>query len=141
MFELHPTLAKDTVLVSRMAACQMLLMNDSTYPWLILVPEVAGLKDLDDVPAHLAAQVWTDMALASRLLRTLFQPDKINVAALGNVVPQLHIHVIARFQKDPVWPQPVWGKLPVVPYERSSLEERLGRLQNQLHSLQNGLPL
>ncbi|MBF0438461.1 MAG: HIT family protein [Magnetococcales bacterium] len=121
-FALHPALARDALFIDKWSVCQLLLMNDSRYPWLILVPERVGLRDLDDLTIEESRGVWDDMALASRLLRTLYQPDKINVAALGNMVPQLHIHVIARFRGDDAWPHPVWGQHPSRPYAETDLQ-------------------
>lgn len=127
-FTLHPQLAADTAEVTRLGLCRVLLMNDATYPWLILVPEVDGLRDLHDLPAGEDARAMDEVRRASRALRSLFDTDKINVAALGNQVPQLHIHVIARRTGDPAWPKPVWGAVPAKPYgddERARLIERL----------------
>ncbi|MBF0462487.1 MAG: HIT family protein [Magnetococcales bacterium] len=126
--DLHPQLARDCLWLGRLAACQVLLMNDSRYPWLILVPNQEGLADFDLLPEALVPMVWDDIRQASQALRTLFQPDKLNVAALGNVVPQLHIHVIARFQQDAAWPRPVWGCHPPLPYAERALREQTARL-------------
>lgn len=127
-FHLHPQLETDTAEVARLALCRVLLMDDATYPWLILVPEIAGLRDFHDVPAERDPDLAGDIRRASRALATLHAPDKINVAALGNQVPQLHVHVIARFVSDPAWPKPVWGAAPRVPYddkERATTIQRL----------------
>ena len=128
-FELHPQLAADTIEVELWPCCRVLLMNDATYPWLILVPQRPGLRELHDLSAGDMAQVTGEIVRASRVMERLFQPVKINVAALGNQVPQLHIHVIARFDGDPAWPKPVWGVAPSVPYEAGALAERLAALR------------
>jgi diadenosine tetraphosphate (Ap4A) HIT family hydrolase len=131
-FVLHPRLAADTVEVARGACCRVLLMNDAGYPWLILVPQRPGLRDFDDLAgADLAAAVAA-IGAASRVLRALYDPVKINVAALGNAVPQLHIHVIARRADDPAWPKPVWGVVPAVPYAAAALAGRLAELRAAL---------
>ncbi len=128
-FELHPQLAADTVEVARWNCCCVLLMNDAAYPWLILVPQRPGLRDFHDLaPADLEVAT-AEIVRASKALEQLFQPIKINVAALGNMVPQLHIHVIARFEDDPAWPKPVWGVAPAESYGAEALGERLAALR------------
>lgn len=107
-------------------------MNDSRYPWLILVPEHPGLRDLHDLRNDDQVTAMTEIDLASRALQHLHSPDKINVAALGNMVPQLHIHVIARFTHDPAWPAPVWGIGDAIPYEAGALEPILTGLRERL---------
>ena len=116
MFELHPQLAKDCLPLGRLTLCRVLLMNDATYPWFILVPERDGVRELFELDADDRLALWDESALLSRALVQAFAPDKLNVAALGNQVPQLHVHHIARYRHDPAWPAPVWGKLPPKPY-------------------------
>lgn len=128
-FELHPKLAADTIEVDRWDCCQVLLMNDATYPWLILVPQRAGLRDLHNLSPEDLRVATGEIIRASEALEALFEPVKLNVAALGNQVPQLHIHVIARFEDDAAWPKPVWGVAPGVPYEADALAERLEALR------------
>ena len=130
MFRLHERLAADTVDVLRWPLSRVLLMNDRTYPWLILVPERPGLKDLHDLAPTDHVQVMAEINRASRALQHLCRPDKINVAALGNMVPQLHIHVIARFTSDPAWPRPVWGVQPAEPYNEAEKKATLARLKD-----------
>lgn len=127
-FVLHPTLVKDTVEVARLPLCRVLLMNDRRFPWLILVPEREAVREIHELPPGDRAVLIEEIAHAGELLARLFQPDKVNVGALGNVVPQLHIHVIARFAADPAWPGPVWGSGAAVPYAEDELEERRERL-------------
>lgn len=128
-FVLDPTLAGDTVPLEEWALCRVLLINDARYPWLILVPARAGLRDFHDLaPADLALAT-TEISRASKALQTVFAPVKINVAALGNMVPQLHIHVIARFEGDDAWPKPVWGVHPAEPYDEAALAARIGDLR------------
>lgn len=129
MFELHPQLAADTVPVAEWPLCQVLLINDATYPWLVLVPARPDLRDLDDLPQADLALATGEIVKASRALKTLYNPAKINVAALGNMVPQLHIHVIARFEEDAAWPKPVWGVAPAQPYGPDALRARLSELR------------
>lgn len=132
MFTLHPRLAADTVPVVEWPLCRVLLMNDANYPWLILVPEVPGAVDLHDLDTGQGQELMREIRQASRALGKLAGAYKINVAALGNVVPQLHVHVIARFEEDPAWPRPVWGAVPPRPYEDADLDAMLARLRDVL---------
>lgn len=122
MFQLHPTLAGDTAALVRWRLCEVRLMRDATYPWLVLVPARSGLRDFHDVVAGERGLLMDEIARAAAALQTVVRPDKINVAALGNVVEQLHIHVIARFRSDPAWPNPVWGAVPRRDYPAEALE-------------------
>ena len=123
MFTLDPHLAADTVALARWPLCRVLLMNDANYPWLILVPERPGLRDLDELAGADRVAVMDEIARACSALRTMVKPHKLNVASLGNAVPQLHIHVIARFPNDPAWPKPVWGVIPAKPYTDSEQDD------------------
>lgn len=129
MFVLHERLAADTAVVCDWPLSAVLLANDATYPWLILVPRREGLRDFHDVAAADRPALMDEIDRASRALQALHAPDKINVAALGNMVPQLHVHVIARTTTDPAWPGPVWGAAPPVPYDPAALDEVLARLR------------
>lgn len=123
-FELHPQLAADSHPLAHLSLCDLRLMDDSNYPWLVLVPRLAEAReliDLDNTQRHLLTD---DIDRASRLLVDCFRPFKLNVAALGNLVPQLHVHVIARFEHDPAWPAPVWGRVAARPYSPEALVER-----------------
>lgn len=128
-FALHPTLARDTVEVARLPLCRVLLMKDRRFPWLILVPERDSMRDIDELSPADRALLIEEIATASGALRQLFQPDKLNVGALGNIVPQLHVHVIARFGTDAAWPGPVWGSGAAEPYAESDLEETRAHLR------------
>jgi diadenosine tetraphosphate (Ap4A) HIT family hydrolase len=130
---LHPRLQEDGIYLGCLAVCQIMLMNDSRYPWLILVPNQEGLSEWDQLSSALIPGVHADICRASQVLRDLFKPDKLNVAALGNVVPQLHIHVVARFRGDAVWPKPVWGALPALPYAAAAGEALAERLRRAFH--------
>jgi diadenosine tetraphosphate (Ap4A) HIT family hydrolase len=131
-FSLHPTLARDTVEVARLGLCRVLLMQDRRFPWLILVPEREDVREIYELPPADRAALIEEIAQASEALTRLFQPDKLNVGALGNVVPQLHVHVIARFAGDPAWPGPVWGSGAALPYPESELAEIRDRLAAEL---------
>ena len=127
-FQLDPRLAADSIALARWALCQVRLMNDANYPWLVLVPEQPDLRDLHDLaPDHLPAMM-DEIVRASRALQAVFRPEKLNVAAIGNIVPQLHVHVVARFATDPAWPKPVWGAVPPRAYEPHALDMRMKAL-------------
>ncbi|MBF0247299.1 MAG: HIT domain-containing protein [Alphaproteobacteria bacterium] len=132
MFALHPILEKDTVEITRLPLCRVLLMRDKTYPWVILVPEREGLRDLDDLKPRDMIQATAEIDHVSKAMKTLYAPDKMNVAALGNVVEQLHIHVIARFKTDPAWPAPVWGKFPAEDYGDAARDAAVKALKTAL---------
>ncbi|QQD17583.1 HIT domain-containing protein [Spongiibacter nanhainus] len=121
MFELHSALERDCQRVGQLPLCDVLLMDERHYPWLILVPRVAGAKELIDLSASDERQFWQESRWASEVLQAIHQPDKLNVAALGNMVPQLHIHHIARFTTDAAWPKPVWGAVPAKAYDAGVL--------------------
>ncbi|HEX6979862.1 MAG TPA: HIT domain-containing protein [Alphaproteobacteria bacterium] len=133
MFELDPRLAADTVELVRWPLCRVLLMNDANYPWLILVPAKPDLRDIDQLGESDRQVLIDEIARASGILRKIANPYKLNVAALGNQVAQLHVHVIARFTTDPAWPRPVWGVVPARRYDDAALatfKERFTALAN-----------
>jgi diadenosine tetraphosphate (Ap4A) HIT family hydrolase len=127
-FALHPTLARDTVEVTRLPLCRVLLMNDRRFPWLILVPEREGAREIHELSPADRAVLIEEIALASEALARAFRPDKLNVGALGNIVPQLHVHVVARTAGDPAWPGPVWGSGVAEPYAEGEIAEVRARL-------------
>ncbi len=127
-FALHPQLAADTHEVGRLDLCRVLLAKDSSFPWLILVPERAGVREIHELLETDRAALLSEIARATAALGALFAPDKLNVAALGNAVPQLHVHVVARYRTDRAWPRPIWGTGPAVPYEAERLASVLARL-------------
>ncbi len=131
-FTLHETLAADTVEAARWPLCRVLLAKDSRYPWLILVPARAGMTEIHRLDADDQAQLMTEITRASRALESLHSPDKINVAALGNMVPQLHIHIVARFRTDAAWPGPIWGAHPAIPYDAAALNATLAAIRQTL---------
>lgn len=131
-FTLHPTLAQDTVEVARLPLCRVLLMKDRRFPWLILVPVRESVREIHELTAADRAQLMEEIARAGEALSRLLQPDKVNVGALGNVVPQLHVHVVARFAADAAWPGPVWGSGAAVPYPDGDLADLRGRLASAL---------
>ena len=132
---LHSQLAADTLSVGDFPLSRLLLMNESRYPWCILVPRVAGVKELHRLDDGDQLQLLRESTALARAMDAAFAPHKMNVAALGNVVPQLHVHHIARFRGDPAWPAPVWGKFPPQAYEPSAATERIETLRRRLPGL------
>ena len=131
-FTLHPKLAADCEQLVDLPLCTALLMRDHRFPWLILVPRLEDLRDLHDLPSEHATALFQEIGAASRALQTAFAAEKINVAALGNQVPQLHIHVIARYMSDIAWPGPVWNAGAVTDVDSTVVEERAGALREVL---------
>lgn len=129
--DLHPQLAADTFHVSELDLCLVLLMNNACYPWVILVPRQAGLREITDLTQEDQHLLMDEIAHVASRLQTLTGADKMNIAALGNMVPQLHIHVIARFKEDTAWPAPVWGKNGE-PYTPERAAAMISALQNAL---------
>ena len=138
MFELHPQLARDCVSLSRLKLCEVLLMNDATYPWIILVPERPGVSELYQLTPADRHQLMEESAFVAQAMAQAFTADKMNVAALGNVVPQLHIHHIARHKNDPAWPGPVWGKTAAVPYTEAELLRTVALLEQAFDNVLQG---
>ena len=118
---LHPQLAQDTVMVGDLPLSRLLLSNDANYPWLLLVPRRPGASEIIDLGTEDQAQLMIEIARASRALKAVTDCDKLNVAAIGNMVPQLHVHVIARRRGDPAWPKPVWGAVPPRDHDPTAL--------------------
>jgi diadenosine tetraphosphate (Ap4A) HIT family hydrolase len=131
-FELDARLAADTYGLGRLALSRVLLMNDARFPWLILVPERAGMAELIELSATDRAALLGEIVAASEALKHLYSPDKLNVAALGNMVRQLHAHVIARFHSDAAWPKPVWGVGTAEPYPPHAAGALIDRLRASL---------
>lgn len=115
-FKLHAQLAKDCFELADFPLCKLLLCNDCSYPWFILVPKVADISDIYQLDWSQQQQLLNESSLLSELLMQVFKGDKMNVAALGNVVNQLHLHHVVRYKTDSTWPKPIWGQQPLVPY-------------------------
>jgi diadenosine tetraphosphate (Ap4A) HIT family hydrolase len=129
-FELHPQLAKDCAVVGDLPLDRVLLMDDASYPWLILVPRRAGLRELYELSEADLARFWRESAGVGRALMAHSGGDKLNVAALGNQVPQLHVHHIVRRTTDAAWPKPVWGAVPAHPYDENARRAVLAALRS-----------
>lgn len=133
-WHLHPQLADDTHPLATFTLCELRLMDDANYPWLVLVPRVEDAVELVDLNAAQRHELTDEIDRVSHALRAVFRPHKLNIAALGNLVPQLHVHVIARYEDDPAWPRPVWGTAAARPYTAEALIERIARLSEALRA-------
>lgn len=131
-FTLDPRLAASTVRLVRWKLSDVLLSTDATYPWLLLVPRRAGVVELTDLSWADALTLTSETRRAAQALTAQFAPHKINVAAIGNQVAQLHVHVVARFREDPAWPGPIWGAVPRRAYDPADLAARSKALAARL---------
>ena len=131
-FSLHERLRADTIELTRWPLSIVLLMNVRHWPWLVLVPRRPEIREIHELQETDQRALTAEIVRASRTLTGLVQPHKINIAALGNVVPQLHVHVIARFTDDPAWPKAVWGTVPPEPYAPVELQQRVASFQRAL---------
>ena len=127
-FVLHPQLANDCFEMADFPLCKLLLCNDSAYPWFILVPKVDDITDIYQLDWQQQQQLLNESSLLSELLMQVFDGDKMNVAALGNVVEQLHVHHVVRYKTDVSWPKPIWGQQATTPYS----DDELARLKEKI---------
>lgn len=131
-FELHAQLQADTHVLGDGPLCRLLRMDDANFPWFVLVPRVTGVSEIHELTRDDRAQLWAESDTLSRWLMAEYQPAKLNIAALGNKVPQLHVHHVARFKRDACWPTPIWGQCQPVALDAARLadvRERLTRLK------------
>lgn len=131
-FQLHPQLAKDCFVITDLELCRVLLMNDSNYPWCILVPMREGKKDLYELSDAEQNLFIKESSRLSAVMISLFKGKKMNIAALGNMVPQLHIHHIVRNEGDACWPKPVWGQVPALLYKEEAAQSLMDKLRAAL---------
>jgi diadenosine tetraphosphate (Ap4A) HIT family hydrolase len=131
-FVLDPRLKADTQYVTALPLCDVLLMNDARYAWLILVPRQAGCAEILDLPEAGRTRLWQEINLVAAALRAAVPCDKLNIGALGNIVRQLHVHVVARTEGDAAWPGPVWGHGTATPYADIALQSIMQRLRQAL---------
>ncbi|MGB0721173.1 MAG: HIT domain-containing protein [Gammaproteobacteria bacterium] len=131
-FRLHPRLAADCAVVGEGPLSRFLLLDDRRYPWLILVPRIDGVTGLHELDVPARGTLMDECCRAARALESLYAPDRVNVGALGNLVPQLHLHVIARHEGDPAWPGPVWGHSDPESYAPADRAKRLAALRDAL---------
>ena len=132
MWSLHPQLERDTRLLGDLPLSRVLVIDDANYPWLLLVPRRPDLVELIDLDEVERAQLMTEIAMVARALKEVTQCDKLNIAALGNVVPQLHVHLIARRKGDAAWPKPVWGVAPALAHDKQELADFLDALKSKI---------
>ncbi len=128
---LHPQLQEDCFYLGKFELCQLLLLNDSQYPWCLLVPDRANIKEIYELSDDEQRQLIHESSQLAAGMMAIYKGDKMNIAALGNVVPQLHIHHIVRFRTDPAWPAPVWGKSSPQAYSEVAVQTTLQLLRKQ----------
>lgn len=128
-FQLHPQLEQDSFLVKDLELCQLRLINDSQYPWFILVPKLASCSEIFEMSEEQQRQLLAESSHLSQILMTLFKADKLNVAAIGNMVPQLHLHHVLRYKSDVSWPKPVWGQKPMCAYSEAERNELIAKVR------------
>jgi diadenosine tetraphosphate (Ap4A) HIT family hydrolase len=131
-FQLHPRLQQDCIEIGRFELCRLLMMNDSQYPWFILVPEKAGLSEIHQLSKPERELLMEESGYLAENLAALYKADKMNIASIGNLVPQLHIHHIVRYRTDKSWPAPVWGKFDAIPYTQQQILENLKLIKDRL---------
>lgn len=122
-FVLAAEIERDSLWLADWPLCQLRLQNDSNYPWFVLIPRRHGMVEIIDLTPQDREQLWRESEHLSVFLKSEFDAKKLNIAALGNMVPQLHLHHIVRFESDPVWPAPVWGKLTARSYTETELQQ------------------
>ncbi|MEQ1528963.1 MAG: HIT domain-containing protein [Methylococcales bacterium] len=132
LFQLHERLAQDCIDLGRLQLCRLLLMNDSQYPWFILVPERADVKEIYQLSKPDQHLLIEESSYLAENLAALYHADKMNVAAIGNLVPQLHVHHVVRYQTDTAWPAPIWGKFAAVPYNAAQLDEMISLIKTHI---------
>lgn len=134
-FELDARLAADTLPIADLPLCRALLMNDSRYPWVVLVPRIASVSEVFELSPEEQTQLWQEATQLGAAMKKVFHGDKLNIATLGNVVSQLHIHVVVRYADDASWPASVWGNGTPEPYELTQQGERREQLLAQIEGL------
>jgi len=131
-WSLHPQLTRDTINIGDLPLARVLVVNDANWPWLLLVPRRTGVIDIIDLDEVEQAQLMTEIARVARAVKTATDCDKLNIAAIGNVVPQLHVHVIARRKDDAAWPRPIWGAAPALAYDRDALDRFISAVRRKI---------
>lgn len=131
-FQLHPRLQQDCFIVGDLDLSQLLMMNDCQYPWFILVPRRPAISEIYQLAEKDRQALLAESCALAEKLDEIYKPDKLNIAAIGNLVPQLHVHHVARYQTDKTWPAPIWGKLPAQPYTQQRAEQEIARLRRAL---------
>lgn len=132
-FQLHPRLQQDCIVIGSFELSLLLLMNDNHYPWFILVPQRADIKEIYQLRETEQQLLQAESCRLAQTLATVYQADKMNIAAIGNLVPQLHLHHVVRYQNDAAWPAPIWGKFAAVPYTDAQIAEHKQLVQTALN--------
>jgi len=135
MTDIHPQLQQDCIIIGRFSLCHLLLMRDANYPWLILVPDRENITEIYQLSEEDQIQLMRESSHLGKVLSGIFQADKINIAALGNRVSQLHIHHVVRYHNDASWPDPVWGAVPAKPYSSQDQAEIVKKLEVHLSDM------
>jgi diadenosine tetraphosphate (Ap4A) HIT family hydrolase len=131
-FTLHHQLQKDTIDIGDLPLSRVLVVKDGNYPWLMLVPRRADVVEIIDLDEVEQAQLMTEVSRVARALKDITRCDKLNIAALGNVVPQLHVHIIARRTGDAAWPRPVWGAVAALPHDAEEAQSFINALRRRI---------
>jgi diadenosine tetraphosphate (Ap4A) HIT family hydrolase len=131
-WSLNPQLERDTINIGDLPLSRVLVIKDANYPWLLLVPRRVDTVEILDLSEVEQAQLMTEINRVARALQDVTKPDKLNIAALGNVVPQLHVHIIARRSSDAAWPRPVWGVVPALTHDPQEVEAFIGALRRKI---------
>jgi diadenosine tetraphosphate (Ap4A) HIT family hydrolase len=131
-WRLDPQLASDTIVIGDLQLTRVLLMDDANYPWLVLAPRRTGAVEIIDLDDDAQEQLMDEIAMISRVLKTLTACDKLNVAAIGNVVAQLHVHIVARRKGDAAWPKPVWGAVPARRYDDAERDKLIAAVRGEV---------
>lgn len=140
MVLIHAQLQADCLVIGRFPLCHLLLLQDANYPWCILVPDRESISEIHQLTEADQQQLIRESSQLARVLEKAFAPDKLNIAALGNIVPQLHLHHVVRYRNDPAWPAPVWGRVASRPYSEEQLAALLEKLGTELGELPEYTP-
>ena len=134
MEDIHPQLLADSESLGKFSLCYVRLLHDANFPWLILIPARKGIREIFELTWNDQMQLLRESSHVARVLTDIYKPDKLNIAALGNIVAQLHVHHIVRYHKDIAWPAPVWGRVPPQSYRPEEWLRQIARLRDNLNS-------
>lgn len=134
-FHLHPQLARDSFVLGDLELSRLLLINDEQFPWCVLVPRRSNIQDIYQLTEVDQKLLWQESSQLSNAMMSIFKGEKMNIAALGNMVPQLHVHHIVRYKNDKAWPKPIWGEFPMVPYSDKKAQDIEHKIAQELPQL------
>ena len=132
-FKIDSRLEQDSITVGDFELCRLLLMNDSQYPWFVLVPKRENISEIYHLSNSEQQSLWDESRVLSQLIMNIFNGGKLNTAAIGNIVNQLHLHHVVRYKSDPCWPKPIWGQLPMKPYNDNQIDKIITKLKPSLN--------